>query len=105
MSHSTEIDEDRVYRAHVAEKARVAADRALLALVVPYVLARAARCMVPSCGAVATWRQHMTAPGAAGNPREDLLCDAHRMPPGVYTVREVPGAEVLRAAVRWTHGG
>ena len=90
MSRSAELDEDRVYQAHVAERAAVAADRALLAELVTFIHARATRCMRTGCQCLALWRRAERGP--SGSPREELRCDEHRIPGSVA----IEGADVLR---------
>jgi len=93
MSRSTEIDEERAYRAWIAEGLRIEADRALLADLVRYVRARAARCTF--CPAFAFWRHCAGRAGEAGHRAELLLCDAHRRAGCVA----IDGADVLRRVV------
>lgn len=96
MSLSSEYDEEQAYKAWLAEKARRAAEHALLIELVDYVLRRATQCS--DCREIALWRFRATKPGASGNPREDLLCDQHRKPGSVA----IEGSGLLRrvAALR-----
>lgn len=87
MSRAIELQEER-------DLAAWRSDQWLFAAALRYIVARAAKCTVASCRAVAFWR--WSTPRAwSGFPRDELACDAHKRPDSI----ELRGADVLRKVV------